>query len=314
MTGEGTPVLEVRGLGVSFRTRRGTVAALRDIDLQVAPGQVQVVVGESGSGKSVLAHSLLGLLPRNVEVSGSVRLEGEDLLGVAPERMRQLRAQHLAYVPQSPATSLNPVRRTASLMAEAARVKGVRRADLGERLPAVGAAVGLDYGSVARRYPHQLSGGMQQRVVNALALLGKPDLVVADEPTTGLDRDRVTATGNELLRLADEGASVLVITHDLDLAAALGGRTAVLYGGRLVEERPTAALFTRPAHPYTAALLAAMPARGLHPIPGQPPELTDPPPGCPFAPRCERVRPECGEQVPAATTLPDGRVWCHAAR
>lgn len=314
MTTASTPLLSVEGLHVSFHTRRGRVEALTGVDLEVPRGSIQVVIGESGSGKSVLAHTLLGLLPGNVDVRGTARLHGEHLLTADPRRLRQLRAHQLALVPQSPATALNPVRRIGRALHEAASVKGIPPRQRDGRIRAVTGSVGLEYDDVASRYPHQLSGGMQRRVINSMALLGTPDLVIADEPTTGLDRDRVGDVARELRRLTDTGAGVLVITHDLTLAAELGGRTAVLYGGHLTEVRPTATLLDHPRHPYTTALLAALPERGLHPIPGQSPEMTDPGDGCPFAPRCQLVLPECHDLTPGRTYLPDGEVRCHAAR
>ncbi|WP_165491983.1 ABC transporter ATP-binding protein [Egibacter rhizosphaerae] len=309
-------VLHVADLGVRFRTRRGVVPALAGLSFDLAPGGTRVVIGESGSGKSVLAHTLLGLLPRNAEVLGAVRLAARHLVGASARELRELRARHVGFVPQSPATSLNPVRRLDSLLTELARVKGIPAEQAPERVDAALRELDLSLDAVARRYPHQLSGGMQQRVLIAAAKLGHPALVVADEPTSALDADLAADTADGLVSLAEHGTAVLVITHDLRLAERLGGDTAVLYAGHLVEDRPTSAVFDAPAHPYTQGLLAALPERGGVPIPGMPPELTDLPPGCPFAPRCERHQLACDDAVPRPVAVRGGYVRCldHAHR
>lgn len=309
------PLLAIRGLRVVFRTRHGSVAALSDVDLDVAPGEFRVVIGESGSGKSVLAHALLGLLPANVDLTGSAMLGATEMIGAHGAELRDLRARRLAFVPQSPATALNPVRRIGSLLTEGARAKGIAAAQVRERLSDATRSLGLDLDAVWDRYPHHLSGGMQQRVVTALALLGEPQLVIADEPTSGLDANRVADTAIQLQRLADAGAAVLVITHDLALARMLTGRLALLYAGRIVEDRPTEAFFTDPAHPYGRGLLAARPDQGAVPIPGTPPTLTHLPPGCAFHPRCAVAVDVCPTAVPPPHSLRDGTVRCvlHAA-
>ncbi len=303
-------LLQVRGLNVRFRTRQGSVAALSEVDLDVEAGEFRVVIGESGCGKSVLAHALLGLLPANVDLAGSVRLGGTELIGAHGRLLREIRARRLAFVPQSPATALNPVRRVGTLMIEGARAKGIPSEEARPRLAVAARSLGLELDEVWARYRHHLSGGMQQRVVSALALMGKPELVIADEPTSGLDPDRVVDTVIQLRRLAETGSAVLVITHDLTLAAALEGRLALLYAGRVVEDRPTSAFFAEPAHPYGRGLLAALPERGAVPIPGTPASLTHLPPGCAFTPRCAHAQPICGEAVPDMYAAPDGRVRC----
>lgn len=306
-------LLHTEGLTVRFETRAGTVEALSDVDIAVHPGEIHTVIGESGSGKSVLAQSLLGLLPRNASITGSARLAGENLLTASTRRLRQIRQNNLAFIPQSPAAALNPVRKIRRALTESAAVKGIPKTSRGQRLEDVTRSSQLEYQEVAEKYPHELSGGMQQRVMNSMALLGAPDLILADEPTTGLDRDRLDAVSSQLRALVSSGAGMLVITHDLDLVAALGGRTTVLYAGRVVEERATPALLASPQHPYSRALLGALPEHGLVPIDGQPPEMTEQPPGCPFAPRCPLAHSSCYAAFPTSTTLDDGRVYCHAA-
>ena len=309
--------VEVQELSVRFRTAHGVVHALSDATLEIAAGELLVVVGESGSGKSVLAQAILGLLPRNAEIDGSVFLAGRQLIGLPAAQLRAERAKRLAYVPQSPSTALNPVRRVGPVLLELARGRGLARERAWARLAETFDMLDLDLGAIGRAYPHELSGGMQQRVLIALALVGEPTLVVADEPTSALDADLVAATAEQIAALARRGAAVLVVTHDLKLAAQLGGRVALVYASRIVELRDSGAFFAGPAHPYGRGLLAARPACGGVPIAGVAPELTRLPPACGFAPRCEDREPVCTERVPELLALPDdsGAVRCpiHAA-
>ena len=312
MTGQ-PPLLATHDLAVSFRTDYGRVHALAGLDLTVRSRDFQLVVGESGSGKSVLAHTVLGLLPRNVDISGSVQFEGNELLAVSSKRRRELLARRMAFIPQSAATALNPVRQIGHLLNEGARARGVSRAHVRQRIAEVCASQGLDLDQVRHLYPHQLSGGMQQRVLNSFALLGSPDLVIADEPTKGLDQDRVGDVAKQLRRLTATGAGILVITHDLELAEALGGRIAVLYEGQLVEERSTAGFFAEPAHPYSKGLVAAMPKNGLHPMNGFNPEE--------YGLMVSMIRNESDSENgiperyrrPERVRLSDGSVLAHAA-
>lgn len=306
-----TPALELDDLSVTFRTRSGPVRALRDITLTVGAGEVLVVVGESGSGKTVLASALAGLLPRNTNVDGAIRLGGHNLLKMRERDLRRLRSSHLALVPQSATTALNPVRRLGRQAVATARHRNLDVADVDRTLGSRLDDLGLSWTALRKRYPHQLSGGMQQRMVSTLATVGNPSLIVADEPTNGLESALVDATADALLTLRqDHGAALVVITHDLRLAARLGGQTAVLYASALVELGETAAVLDRPAHPYTAGLLGALPERGLRPILGFPPQLGDPPPGCPFAPRCPHATSECAERLPPSSPARHGVVRC----
>lgn len=312
----GAPALLVDGLSVRFATAGRVVTALLGVDLRLAAGETMVVAGESGSGKSVLAAAVLRNLPGNATASGTVWVRGEELSSLPPAAQRRFRRRHVAYIPQSPATALNPVRRVGSLLMELARARGLTGPAATAALESALGALDLDFHDVARRYPHQLSGGMQQRVLNALAMVGEPALVIADEPTSGLDPDLVEATAVGLSKLAERGAGLLVITHDLRLARRLGGRLALLYGSHLVESRPTERFFDAPAHPYGRGLLAAMPEHGGVPIPGQPPELTALPEGCPFQPRCPVRIDACDrpmpEPVPVAGDAPaPGWVRCY---
>lgn len=312
----GEPALVTDRLSVRFGTAAGPVHALSQVSLRLRRGETLVVAGESGSGKSVLAAAILRTLPGNATITGTARIGGTSLAELAPPAQRQFRRRHIAYIPQSPATALNPVRRVGSLLTEVARARGLSGAAATAALEAALAELGLDFTQLARRYPHQLSGGMQQRLLNALAMIGDPVLAIADEPTSGLDPDLVEATAAGLRRLAARGAGLLVITHDLRLARRLGGRLALLYGSHLVEFRPTERFFEEPAHPYGQGLLAAMPERGSVPIPGSPPELTALPPGCPFLPRCQARIGACEGAMPEPVTVigdgtDPGWVRCH---
>ncbi|MFE0700681.1 ABC transporter ATP-binding protein [Streptomyces sp. NPDC058872] len=303
-------VLSVRGLTVRFRLRGGrTATAVSDADFDLAPGECLALVGESGCGKSVLASALLGLLPGNAETSGTAHLDGEDLLA-ADERTlaRTVRGRLVGLVPQSPAAHLTPVRTVRAHVEETVRaLTAVPRRARREAAEAAAerAAFPSDH---LDRYPHELSGGLAQRAATALALIGRARLLLADEPTTGLDRDLVDRTVDELRRHADEGRALLLITHDLAAAERIADRVAVMYAGRLVEVAPAHRFFgpTGPRHPYARGLLDALPERAFTPLPGLPPELSDLPAGCAFAPRCPRVTPLC-----ATRPEPRAGVACH---
>ncbi|MFI8372350.1 ABC transporter ATP-binding protein [Streptomyces sp. NPDC085466] len=303
-------LLSVRGLTVRFRLRGGrTVAAVTDADFDLAPGECLALVGESGCGKSVLASALLGLLPGNAETAGTALVHGTDLLAADEKTLaRSVRGRRVGLVPQSPAAHLTPVRTVRAHLEETVRAltdtprAGRRKAaeDAADR--AAFPATHLD------AYPHELSGGLAQRAATALALIGDAPLLLADEPTTGLDRDLVERTADELRRHADDGRGLLLITHDLTAAARIADRVAVMYAGRIVEIAPAHRFFgtAGPDHPYARGLLDALPDRAFAAIPGMPPELSDLPEGCAFAPRCPRATDLCA-------TVPDLRagVACH---
>ncbi|MFG2060887.1 ABC transporter ATP-binding protein [Micromonospora sp. NPDC048871] len=309
------PLLAVAGLTVRFRLPDAEVHAVTDLHLNIRPGELVAVVGESGCGKSVLAHALLGLLPGNATVTGSALLRtgsspAIDLLTCPPRQLaRQVRGRAVGLVPQSPATSLTPVRTGRRLLVETLRAHGHTRTQAPAAADRLAAEVGLDPADLDR-YPHELSGGMAQRLATALALAPDPPLLLADEPTTGLDRPLVDHTLDLLRRRCDAGAAVLLITHDLAAAQRVADTVAVMYASRIVEHAPTEALFDTPGHPYSAALLDALPQRAFRPVPGHPPMLTDLPVGCAFAARCDRATPACRVQ-PAFTGTGVGRVACH---
>ncbi|MFF5636015.1 ABC transporter ATP-binding protein [Streptomyces sp. NPDC012825] len=320
-------VLSVRDLTVRFRLRGGrTVDAVSDAGFDLAAGECLALVGESGCGKSVLASALLGLLPGNAETSGTALLAnpggragtgGEttdgggavDLLTAGEKTLaRTVRGRRVGLVPQSPAAHLTPVRTVRSQLEETVRALtgASRRARRGAaEAAAERTAFPADH---LDRYPHELSGGLAQRAATALALIGDARLLLADEPTTGLDRDLVDRTVDELRRHADDGRALLLITHDLAAAERIADRVAVMYAGRIVEIAPAHRFFgpTGPRHPYARGLLDALPDRAFTPIPGMPPELTDLPGGCAFAPRCPRATDLC-----ATRPEPTAGVACH---
>ncbi|MFB7373406.1 ABC transporter ATP-binding protein [Streptomyces sp. NPDC056222] len=285
------------------------VAAVTDADFDLAAGECLALVGESGCGKSVLASALLGLLPGNAEASGTALLDGVDLLA-ADERTlaRTVRGRRVGLVPQSPAAHLTPVRTVRAQLEETVReLTGAPRRERRAAAEAAAERAAFPAGHLDR-HPHELSGGLAQRAATALALIGDAPLLLADEPTTGLDRDLVERTVDELRRHADEGRALLLITHDLAAAERIADRVAVMYAGRIVETTAAHRFFGEPGprHPYARGLLNALPDRAFTPIPGMPPELTALPPGCAFAPRCARATEVCG-------TLPSplAGVACH---
>ncbi|MGK5627275.1 ABC transporter ATP-binding protein [Streptomyces sp. URMC 123] len=305
------PVLSVRDLSVRFRMRGGRhVAAVSGATFDLAPGECLALVGESGCGKSVLASALLGLLPGNAQTAGTALLGDVDVLR-ADERTlaRTVRGRRIGLVPQSPSAHLTPVRTVRSQLEETVReLTGLRgRRALREAAEAAADRAAFPAGHLDR-YPHELSGGLAQRAATALALIGDAPLLLADEPTTGLDRDLVDRTVDELRRHADEGRALLMITHDLAAAERIADRVAVMYAGRIVEIAPAARFFGRPGprHPYAHGLLQALPSRAFTAIPGMPPELGDLPGGCAFAARCAGAAEDCAV-LPA---LVDG-VACH---
>lgn len=292
------PALDVTGLAVRFTIPGARVAAVNGVSFQIHPGECLALVGESGCGKSVLAAALLGFLPANAEVAGSATLSGGhepplELL-TAPDQVlaRTVRGRRIGLIPQSPAAHLTPVRTARAQLEETVRVHHpgqARPRTAAERIAARAGLVPADLD----RYPHELSGGMAQRVATALALVGDPWLLIADEPTTGLDHELLGTLLDELRRLVAARRAVLLITHDLAAARLVADRIAVMYAGYFVELGPAAEVLGSPRHPYTRGLVDSLPDRAFTPIPGLPPLLTDLPAGCPFRPRCTRAIPEC---------------------
>lgn len=302
-------LLQVENLRVRLHSAAGPVHAVEDVSLSVAPGKTLGIVGESGSGKSVMARSLMGLLPKRAVAvqQGSIRLRGRDIAALSSHQMQSLRGRDIAMVFQDPMTALNPVLRLSVQLAEPLQQHlGMNRRQARSRAIELLDAVGIP--DAARRidlYPHQLSGGMRQRVVIAIALSCNPALLIADEPTTALD---VTVQKQILDLLADlqrqRGMGMLLITHDLGVVASRAHQIAVMYAGRLVETAPAATLFSAMRHPYTEALFKSMPRISnpvhtrLQAIAGRPPQLVNPPSACAFAPRCPYAQPRCHQQSP----------------
>ncbi|GAB7185336.1 ABC transporter ATP-binding protein [Kitasatospora sp. Ki12] len=294
--------LDIRGLRLHLPGAARPV--LDGVDLTVAPGETVALVGESGSGKSLTSRSALGLLPPGATTGGSVLVDGEDVLTMGPDRLRALRTGRAAMVFQDPRAAVNPLRRIGDFLTEGVRRTGVLgKADADRRAAELLDAVGLGP-ELLRRYPGQLSGGMLQRVMIAGALMGDPVLLLADEPTTALDVTSQAEVIALLGRLRERfGTGLLFVTHDLGLAAAISDRVHVMYAGRIVESGPAEALFERPRHPYTAALLAATPRLDARPgrlaaIDGQPPDLRQDLTGCAFAARCPYATGLCHEEAP----------------
>ncbi|MFE1485586.1 ABC transporter ATP-binding protein [Streptomyces fimicarius] len=308
------PALDVRDLSVRFRMRGGRdIAAVTDARFSVAPGECLALVGESGCGKSVLASALLGLLPANAATTGSAVLGVDTDLLTADERTlaRTVRGRRIGLVPQSPAAHLTPVRTVRAQLEESLReLTGVRGSELRKAAVAAADRASFPDGHLDR-YPHELSGGLAQRAATALALIGDAPLLLADEPTTGLDRDLVERTVDELRRHTDEGRALLIITHDLAAAERIADRVAVMYAGRIVEIADAPRFFGAPGprHPYAKGLLDALPERDFAPIPGMPPELGALPEGCAFAARCAYADARCTEEQPVF----DADLACHHA-
>ena len=313
-------LLEIRDLNVRFATTDGEVSAVNGINLDVQRGQTLGIVGESGSGKSQLAFSIMGLLARNGRASGSVCFDGTEILNAPPRVLNRIRAEKIAMVFQDPMTSLNPYMRVADQMAEVLTLhKGMsHRQAVAEAAQMLDAVKIPDARGRIGLYPHEFSGGMRQRVMIAMSLLCRPDLLIADEPTTALD---VTVQAQIMDLLADLqrdfGMAMVLITHDLGVVAGSCERVMVMYGGRIMERAPVNPIFQAPAHPYTQGLLAAIPRvdqKGdqLSAIPGSPPNMTNPPPGCPFAPRCAYVLPACQTMPALVETAPGRERACHA--
>ncbi|AIA08277.1 ABC transporter ATP-binding protein [Streptomyces noursei ZPM] len=312
------PVLDIRGL--RLRLPRTARPVLDGVDLTVSAGETVALVGESGSGKTLTSRSVLRLLPPGAVAEGRITVAGADVLTLTPRQLRTLRAGTAAMIFQDPRAAINPLRRIGDFLTESLRLNtktptAAAEARAGAMLEAVGLPPAL-----LRRYPSQVSGGMLQRVMIAAALMGEPALLLADEATTALD---VISQAEIVALLADLrtrfGTGLLFVTHDLGLAAALSDRVCVMYAGRIVESAPAGALFARPRHPYTAALLAATPRLDapqgrLDAIEGQPPDLRTELTGCPFAPRCASATDVCFERTPAADAVPGDPahlVSCH---
>ena len=313
------PLVSVRDLSVRFATRAGSIAAVNGVSFDVAPGRVLSILGESGSGKSVTMRAIAGILPkRTTTIEGRIDFGGTNLVGLPEAQMRGIRGARIAMIFQEPMTALDPVFTVGSQIAEsivrhegaswdAARKRALELLEL-VQIPSAGRRM--------KAYPHEMSGGMRQRAMIALALACKPELLLADEPTTALDvtvQIQIVLLLRELQR--ELGMAVMFVTHDVGVAAEIADELAVMYAGRFVEHGPAVDVIEQPLHPYTAGLLASTvhgAKRGttLQPIPGMPPDLTQMPPGCAFAPRCPYAEDACQAAVPESLVRGDQIVAC----
>ncbi len=310
------PVLQIRDLCVTFNTPLGPLSAVRGVDLDVHASEMVAVVGESGSGKSVSFLAAMGLLPRTATVSGSVMLQGRELVGASAKELRSVRGHLLSMIFQDPLSALNPVHRIGAQIAEmlqahqklsdkAARARAVDLLDI----------VGIPQpGDRAMQYPHEFSGGMRQRVVIAMAIANSPKVLIADEPTTALDVT-VQAQILEVIQKVQKqfGTAVVLITHDLGVVARVCERVNVMYAGRVVERADIGELFEHPTHPYTRGLLASLPQVGserLSPIAGFPPNMLRPPSGCAFRARCPHAAAGCESEIPNLSPIGKSQSAC----
>jgi peptide/nickel transport system ATP-binding protein len=323
---EAAPLLELRDLSVRFATRHGVVHAVNGVTLLMHRGETLALVGESGSGKSVTSLAISGLLPKGTKVGGAALFSGKDVLAATERDRERLRGRHIAMIFQDPQSSLNPVLRIDEQIGETIHAhEAARKDEVRERSLALLTQVGIPRpAEVMRAYPHQLSGGMRQRVMIAIAMALEPELLIADEPTTALDATIQAQILELLLALtADRGTALLLITHDMGVVARSSGRVAVMYAGYIVETSTTGELFARPRHPYTDGLLRSTPRidrpiEQLRPIQGSPPDPSRLAVGCPFAPRCPRRLEICDRVMPpleavkeASPTASGHLVACH---
>jgi oligopeptide/dipeptide ABC transporter ATP-binding protein len=319
----GAPLLQVRDLSVTFPGPGGLrLDAVRGIDLDVNDGEALGLVGESGSGKSVTMLAVMGLLSPSARMTGSVRFRGEELVGKSSRLLRRYRGARMGFIFQDPMTALNPLLTAGDQIAEAIRVhdRSVSRRDAAQR------AIGLlDLVAIpipdrrARQYPHELSGGMRQRVMIAMAMANDPELLIADEPTTALDVTIQAQIIEVLQRLrADKGVGLVLITHDLGVVAGMADRIAVMYAGRVVERGGVEETFREPRHPYTQGLLESLPKLDgrigrLQAIDGAPPSLAARPSGCAFHPRCPHAIDRCRVEEPVLRPVGMTETACHLA-
>lgn len=311
-------LLEVNNLRVYYKTKRGLLRAVDGVSFQIEDGQNVGLIGESGCGKTTVVKSILRLLPRNAEAEGQVRFQGHDLLRLKRAELDRLRWQEIAFIPQSAMNALDPVLTLGDQVVEAITAhQKTKTRQARQRAAELFEMVGLDPEWLSH-YPHQFSGGMRQRSVISMSLALGPRLIIADEPTTGLDvlvQDQILSEVEKIHRLSH--ASVLFVTHDIGVVAETCQRIAVMYAGKVLEYADSASLFEEPYHPYTLGLMNAYPTvrgpkRELISIPGGPPDLVDPPSGCRFAPRCPFAYEICRqEEPPVVETRPNNLAACH---
>jgi peptide/nickel transport system ATP-binding protein len=289
------PLLQIDGLSVSFETTVGRVKAAEDVCFELQAGETLALVGETGCGKSVVASAIMQLLPNNAAVQGRALFAGKDLLALGEREMARIRGSEIAIVFQNPSLALNPIMRVGEQIAEPLQVhKGISRSRSLQMAEDMLRCLGLAKRETARMYPFQFSGGMNQRVMIATSMILSPRIIIADEPSKGLDGMLAGEVMAEMTRIKDQmGASLLLITHDLLLARDVSDRTAVMYCGEIVEIGKSREIFSKPLHPYTIALLGCLPERGFQSIPGSSPSMIEPPIGCKFHTRCPHMQEKC---------------------
>ena len=310
-------VLSIRDLRVTFDTPLGALEAVRGVDIDVHAGEMMGVVGESGSGKSVTFLAAMGLLPHRAKVTGSVKLNGQEMIGASNKVLRNMRGGLMSMIFQDPLSALNPVHRIGDQIIEMlkAHQPNLSEKDAANRAVELLEIVGIPQAAErAHQYPHEFSGGMRQRVVIAIAIANNPKVLIADEPTTALDVT-VQAQILEVIERVQKsfGTAVVLITHDLGVIARVADRVNVMYAGRNVEKGGVDSLFDHPSHPYTRGLLASLPHEGVErlvPITGFPPNMLMPPPGCGFAPRCSFANDYCSKSLPSLRTFGDLETAC----
>lgn len=311
------PILKIENLKTSFMTSNGEVQAVRGVSLAVNKGEILGIVGESGSGKSVTSMSILRLLADTAVIKeGSIEFEGKNLIGVSKKEMRGIRGEKISMIFQDPMSSLNPLIPVGTQVAEMILEHHPERKKEDVKKEVLELFSRVRIPEPEKRYkcfPHEFSGGMRQRVMIAMALANKPELLIADEPTTALDVTIQDQILHQLRELEKEyGTSIIFITHDLGVVAELCDRVIVMYGGLVMEEALIDDVFEKPGHPYTMGLLESIPdikqdkSVRLMPIPGSPPDMTNPPVGCPFAPRCPYARKICAQELPEFIELGEG--------
>jgi oligopeptide/dipeptide ABC transporter ATP-binding protein len=319
----GTPVLDIAGMNVSFQMRGDEVRVVRDLSFSVARGEVFAVIGESGSGKSTMAQAVMGLLPGNARTSGGISLSGQPIHDLAPAARRRLCGERMALISQDALAALNPCTTVGFQIAETLMVhRGAPRAAAMQQAVELLRLTGIPSPEErVHRYPHEFSGGMRQRALIAMALALEPDILIADEPTTALDATIKAQILQLIMRLKSElGMAVLIVTHDMGVVARMADRMLVMYAGRAVETGSVVEVFDAPAHPYTRALLEAIPrldrpGQALQAIAGTPPAPQMMPPGCPFHPRCPIAADICTHELPQPVRVGGDRTsLCHFSR